>query len=277
MLNLTVYPDVRLISRLYDTICSGETFIYEPQANTDGVSFSWTRLAGLGIDFAAGTDAINNEDLINTLDIPLYVEYVYTLGAGFCTWITDTVTVTVLPKPEILSGYPRISDSIVTLGAHVKIITQISANTLVQYRYRYGLNGVYPLIYDYDDDGGEYEHPLYEFIEGKNTGEIEISIGECAITVPYTFNLSYNLPNVITPNEETNNVLLPPITDNGQDIKFDIQVFNRLGSELYKGSAGWDGKYKGTLVAAGTYFYVLRYTQPDGKVLVFKQSVFVKY
>ncbi|MDR2293279.1 MAG: gliding motility-associated C-terminal domain-containing protein [Prevotellaceae bacterium] len=56
-----------------------------------------------------------------------------------------------------------------------------------------------------------------------------------------------------------------------------MQVFNRLGSELYKGTGGWDGKYKGTLVASGTYFYVLRYTQPNGKILELKQSVFVKY
>jgi gliding motility-associated-like protein len=75
------------------------------------------------------------------------------------------------------------------------------------------------------------------------------------------------MPNVITPKASMNKKLLEG---------YDIQVFNRLGSELYHGTDGWDGTYKGAYVAAGTYFYVLRYKQGD-KDMTLKHSVFVKY
>ena len=45
-------------------------------------------------------------------------------------------------------------------------------------------------------------------------------------------------------------------------------IFNRWGAELFSWtdpSKGWDGKYRGRLVPAGPYFYVIEYTGTDGK------------
>jgi gliding motility-associated-like protein len=35
-----------------------------------------------------------------------------------------------------------------------------------------------------------------------------------------------------------------------------IRVFNRWGVEIYSGTEGWDGTYKGTFVSPGTYYYL---------------------
>jgi gliding motility-associated-like protein len=58
-----------------------------------------------------------------------------------------------------------------------------------------------------------------------------------------------NLPNVFTPDGDGfNDKLLEG---------FYIKVFDRWGLLLYEGSDGWDGRYKGRMMSAGTYFYVL--------------------
>jgi gliding motility-associated-like protein len=74
-----------------------------------------------------------------------------------------------------------------------------------------------------------------------------------------------NLPNVFTPDGDgINDVFLP---------NFNIEVYNRWGMLLYKGRDGWDGRYKGKLMPAGTYFYIL--TDDDtGKA--YKNSVLLQ-
>jgi gliding motility-associated-like protein len=276
MLELTIYPDMRITSKLEDTVCSGETFIYDPQSNIPGTEFSWERLADLGIDYEQGTGAIN-EVLVNDLESPITVQYVFKLEADFCTSsIIDTVTVVVYPNlPLTLSHYP--ADGLIMLGTPITIVSQTTQNIHVRYRYTIVNSAVNPLIYQDDSDGGEHEYKLYEFNDGEeNTVEVTLENDYgCVVRGIETFSVTYNLPNVITPKALTNNKLFPSYE--GQEVKFDIQVFNRLGSELYRGTDGWDGTYRGELVASGTYFYVLRYTQPNGKVMEIKQSVFVKY
>lgn len=51
-------------------------------------------------------------------------------------------------------------------------------------------------------------------------------------------------------------------------IKFDCYIFNRWGDKLFEfhdPSIGWDGKYKGKLVPAGVYYYVINAKGSDGK------------
>lgn len=77
-----------------------------------------------------------------------------------------------------------------------------------------------------------------------------------------------DLPNVLTPNNDGyNDVLLA---------NYDLKVYNRWGNLLYSGTEGWDGKYKGRLVAAGTYFYLVKIKHVDGEVTEYKKSVTVK-
>jgi gliding motility-associated-like protein len=51
-----------------------------------------------------------------------------------------------------------------------------------------------------------------------------------------------------------------------------IRVYSRWGQELYSGSDGWDGTYRGTLVAPGTYYYVQEIMDRDGLLLQTKKG-----
>ena len=51
-------------------------------------------------------------------------------------------------------------------------------------------------------------------------------------------------------------------------VTFQGWIFNRWGNELFHWSdpaQGWDGKYRGSYVPAGAYYYLIEYTGTDGK------------
>lgn len=75
------------------------------------------------------------------------------------------------------------------------------------------------------------------------------------------------IPNVFTPEGS------PGVNDEFRVtyksiLRFRAWVFNRWGTELYQWtdpSKGWDGKYRGSYVPAGAYYYIIEYTGTDGK------------
>lgn len=100
---VTVNPTPKLNSPLTSpAICSETTFAYTATSLTTGTTFSWTRAAIAGITpaTASGTTATISEDLTNTTNAPIDVEYEITLKIGNCT-NTQTVTVTVNPTPTL--------------------------------------------------------------------------------------------------------------------------------------------------------------------------------
>lgn len=46
-----------------------------------------------------------------------------------------------------------------------------------------------------------------------------------------------------------------------------IRVFNRWGLEIFTGAEGWDGRYKGTMVAPGTYYYIHEIRDQSGQLV----------
>lgn len=73
------------------------------------------------------------------------------------------------------------------------------------------------------------------------------------------------MPNAFTPNESSNNILIPKasfINDKG----YTFTIFNRSGIMLFSTSdplQGWDGRYKGILQSQGAYVYKITYHQSD--------------
>lgn len=55
----------------------------------------------------------------------------------------------------------------------------------------------------------------------------------------------------------------------------DISIFNRWGHLLYRGTEGWDGRYKGAFVAPATYYYVVNMPDGNGKFTQVKGAVMV--
>lgn len=86
----------------------------------------------------------------------------------------------------------------------------------------------------------------------------EISIGESSLLCP----------NVFSPQAS------PGVNDEWKVsykslISFDCHIFNRWGVEVFSfsdPSIGWDGKFKGKYVPAGTYYYVIKARGADGRV-----------
>ena len=84
---------------------------------------------------------------------------------------------------------------------------------------------------------------------------------------------------IIPPNHENEIVMVNAFTPNNDGVNdvFNVKgnhikeinatVFNRWGQELYNWNelnGGWNGKYKGKEVSAGTYFYVVTVVYEDG-------------
>lgn len=85
----------------------------------------------------------------------------------------------------------------------------------------------------------------------------EVSIGESALLCPNAFS-PQSSPGV---NDEWK-VSYKSI------VSFDCHIFNRWGTEMCSftdPSKGWDGKYNGKYVPAGTYYYVIKARGADGR------------
>ena len=104
-ITVKVNPSPKLNSVKTDAICSAVPYAYTATSLTTGTTFSWTRAAVTGISNAAGSgsSASINETLINTTASNTDVKYIFTLTANGCT-NTDTLTVTVYPKPVLTSS-----------------------------------------------------------------------------------------------------------------------------------------------------------------------------
>lgn len=85
----------------------------------------------------------------------------------------------------------------------------------------------------------------------------------------YTFSITETqifIPNAFAPEGASGSNLFRV---NAKSIlRFRATVMNRWGQVLYQWSdpaGGWDGKYRGSYVPAGAYYYVIEYTGTDGK------------
>lgn len=95
--------------------------------------------------------------------------------------------------------------------------------------------------------------------------------GTCeAYSDVYTVNVGVSelyCPNVFSPGstKDTNDVWMVSYKS---IVDFECWIFNRWGQQvahLTHPSQGWDGRYKGKLVSAGVYYYVIKARGSDGK------------
>lgn len=101
---ITVDPTPHMTSPLTATLCDSNTFNYIPISTMPGTTFDWSRPYVVGISEIAGSGVDNpNEQLLNNTDLPVAVQYIYTLTAGSCKSI-ETVTLTVNPIARLSSS-----------------------------------------------------------------------------------------------------------------------------------------------------------------------------
>ena len=86
------------------------------------------------------------------------------------------------------------------------------------------------------------------------------------------------MPNVLLPNDDNPLNRTFRVYANGPLASYRLYVYNRRGALVYQSSdinASWDGTYSGSPVAQGTYVYVIRYTDKNGKAHEQKGTVSV--
>ncbi|KQR93872.1 hypothetical protein ASG01_08415 [Chryseobacterium sp. Leaf180] len=156
----------------------------------------------------------------------------------------QNVTVTVSPTPVISSI--QISGSNATIN--------VSGGTPP---YQYSLNGI-----DY-----QTSNIFTGLIRGPKTVYV-ISADGCA-PVKKDF-LMINLLNAITPNGDGYNDKLD-YTDLNIKNNVSIEIVDRYGAMIYKSSEKnyvWDGKLGGRNLSTGTYWYLIKWIEPDTKLPV---------
>lgn len=96
---------------------------------------------------------------------------------------------------------------------------------------------------------------------------VNASEGGCAASDSITLDIK-PIPNAFIPDgsDGENKIFLKGLN---------LQIFNRWNQQLYSGTDGWDGKYKGKLVSPGTYYYIVTLTNLDKTTKTIKGSVII--
>lgn len=249
---VTVMPAIRFeIANATPELCSGErTNISLLPSN---LNYLWT------MDEDAGVSGEGNviADVLHCETLPLTFTYRVIPEHGICSE-QQTTQVKVNPLPEV---YLRSNLSSQGSGFTRKLEFLVDPEFYKEYRFDY--NGELKVQ-------NESVFVCYDWSENKeNTLKVTVVSPEgCENADSIVFiGPDMKLPNSITPNGDgINDRLLEG---------YDLEVFNRNGSQLYRGKNGWDGKYRGKRVESGTYLYVVRILQEDGTVVMKRYYVYV--
>ena len=96
-------------------------------------------------------------------------------------------------------------------------------------------------------------------VTAQNEGGCQRSASTHIEVVPFM------IPNVFSPNGDgINDIFMPDV---------ELEIFDRNGLVLYRGSTGWDGNFRGRQMAPDTYFYIFHYQDSDEKQQVRKGYV----
>lgn len=241
-------------------ICDGETTDIEIKPDVDEITYVW-KVGAFGVEGAEPDRGKFIRQTLHYREAPGGVVYqisaVSDEGGKVCSE-EPVVPVRVKALPEISLSWTAPVDKVI-LGNPI----HVQAYPDYYDRYWFDLNG----------EKSEQKNSDLECYDW-NTGEENlvtvavVSDNGCKNTDSLMFiGPELKLPNVITPNGDGINDRL----FNG----FELEVFNRNGSRLYKGKDGWNGVYDGQPVPPGTYLYVVHYTTPEGRRIMKKYHVYV--
>jgi gliding motility-associated-like protein len=158
---------------------------------------------------------------------------------------TDTFQVFVYPIPSTVFD---LSSSTVD-NRHNQLTCTIASETGVDY------------LWDWGDGSTSTGTPVqHTYSISNQTLEYMLTLAAtsqygCTDTASVSIEVVPFIPNVFSPNGDgVNDVFMSGL---------DLQVFDRNGILIYKGTDGWNGKYNGKEAAPDTYFYLIKYTDKD--------------
>jgi len=162
---------------------------------------------------------------------------------------SKTFNVVEYPKPKV--DFTMSTD--VIDERHNELVCSVNNETGVQYQWDMG---------DGQTETGSIIHHNYKnlaSILGYNSVTLKaISPKGCVDTSSRRIEMSLFIPTIFTPNGDGMNDLFM--------MGYDIQIVDRNGTVLYKGNDGWNGTYRGKLMANDTYFYTVSYVDKNHQV-----------
>lgn len=175
--------------------------------------------------------------------------------------VGDTVRVTVRPKVVAFAG----NDTIAVYG----LAQQLSGTGGVNYSWSPAgsLNNPYspnPVATLYSD--------TRLFLQVSN--DIGCSASDDVLIKVYD-GPTYYIPNAFTPNGDGINDRFTPIPVGIASTQY-FRVYDRFGQLVFSGTdflKGWDGKYKGNIATTGTYVWMIKGIDRNGKVIERKGTV----
>jgi gliding motility-associated-like protein len=135
---------------------------------------------------------------------------------------------------------------------HNQLGCSLPAQTGVEYIWNMG---------DSTSEKGASVHHIYNIsnlILDYQVSLLATSIYGCASNASKIIDVVPFIPNIFSPNGDgINDVFMPGMN---------LQIFDRNGIVLYKGTGGWDGTYGGRWADPDTYFYLIIYTDRKQQV-----------
>ena len=156
-------------------------------------------------------------------------------------------------------------------SAPVEIKFQAYANNPVAMYYTwfiYNLKNPNDLVARYTNK--EFSYTFSESGEYKIILEVANRSSSCPDTTSVNFNIAESIlevPNYFSPGQNGETTKEFRVYSKSL-VKFKCTIFNRWSNKVYEWtdpSNGWDGKYKGSYVSTGVYFYIITAQGSDGK------------
>ena len=202
-------------------------------------------------DFGDGIKVFNTSQVKHSYDTSGVFTLTLTADYAVCPSVNTTLTVTVLPVPQVDLGADT---TLCEYGTPIALINKAI-----------NLTPSNSIWYDSTSDNFKIiTHPGIYWLQVSNTlgcsnsDSIEIH-KSCYIDIPNSF----------TPNGDGLNDYFFPRVLNAKNLSyFSMQIFNRWGQLLFEtkklDGAGWDGKFNATQQPVGVYIYNIEATV-DGK------------
>ncbi len=256
----------------YDTIskCQNETITYQGQSILNAGDYT------INVTATSGCDTIIHLNVVNKAVPTIVIDTVICQGEKITYNNQNYSTAGVY---TINTSSPSGCDSVITLNLNVinlPMKPEVSTNLPIPcYNQEFigevnNPNSVFSYMW-FNDTNATAIHTgskLTQLIDGSvMTIYVAADNGICLsnyeiipITVGQLFNENFEMPNVLTPNDDEVNDRIDFDLIFGGCVDYEVIIFNRWGNIVFKGSHSFVGKDKSGLdLVPGVYFYQLKY------------------
>lgn len=231
-------------------VCYGE----QVQLSADGgVSYEWSPSTALDNPYVATPYASPTQS----------TTYTVVASDGVCFQDIATVEVTVNPLPQAYAG-----EDVIILAGETVVLTGTGSGNTYSWTPAEGLS----CSDCANPEANPNQTTTYVFTISNDDGcrqsdTIVIMVG-CKDDIVF-------IPNAFSPNGDAVNDVFYVRSKGLQSIDF-LRVFDRWGNLIFESkdvNVGWDGTYKGKMLAPGTYVYYLQATCSNGQAIMTQGNV----